>query len=232
MPNPELALYWFPGTCSRVSLIALEETGAPYERVLVRKFDPEATAEYSRDVSAKGKVPALIADGKLITENTAIVFYLHQRFPHANVLPSDPGQLVDAVSTMVWFGSEIHPAIGRARHPRLAATDPAAGDAIKATALQQLHELFGQVDERLAGREWLFDEWSAVDGYLLWLWFRGVGNGLKGEDFPSVDAHARRCQQRASATKILNLEESENDALVEEGAMPPRPGLAVGWLPA
>src|SRR5436190_1393806 len=89
--------YWHPGTCSRIPLVALEEIGVPFELHLVHKSNPEANARYIRDVNPKGKVPALVVDGRVITENPAIHIYLHGKFPEAGLLPSDPDEYLDAV---------------------------------------------------------------------------------------------------------------------------------------
>lgn len=51
----------------------------------------------------------------------------------------------------------------------------------------------------MSDREWLYGDWSIVDGYLLWLWFRAVGSGMDGSDFPRCADHA----QRASSGQAL-----------------------------
>ena len=63
------------------SHIALEETGQPYElqETLISK-DAHKTPEYLA-VNPRGKVPALVVDDKVITENTAILTYIGRGFP-------------------------------------------------------------------------------------------------------------------------------------------------------
>lgn len=56
MPNdPELTLHWTPGTCSRVTLIALEEIGKPFETVLVPRSDPKKMAEYAKSIIRRAR---------------------------------------------------------------------------------------------------------------------------------------------------------------------------------
>lgn len=230
--EPEYVLHWMPGTCSRVTLVALEEIGAEYEARLLQRGNPEAVAEYRRDVNPKGKVPALVVGGRVLTENPAIQTYLHLRHPEARLLPEDPEESLDALMMMSWFAAGLHPMINKSRFPMLTSTMPESFDSIREIACDNLRDCFGQIEARLADRDWLFDRWTIVDAYLLWLWFRAVGSGLRGEEFPRVDDLARRCQERPSTTRILDLEAETWAAIERSGHAPKVPPLQAGWLPA
>ncbi len=52
-----MELVWFPGTCSRVTLIALEEIGEPFSTRLA-PVSRSADAEFL-SLNPKGKVPVL-----------------------------------------------------------------------------------------------------------------------------------------------------------------------------
>ncbi len=56
---PSVALYYSPGSCSRVSMIALEETGIAYAAIPVILANGEQMADAYRELNPKGKVPAL-----------------------------------------------------------------------------------------------------------------------------------------------------------------------------
>ena len=74
------------------ALWALEELELPYTLELMR-FPPRVFVEGYRDVNPLGTVPALIVDGQLMTESSAIPHYLATRFgpsPLA-VAPDEPG---------------------------------------------------------------------------------------------------------------------------------------------
>jgi glutathione S-transferase len=227
-----LILNWFPGTCSRVALIGLEEVGAPFEAQLIRRWDPDAMAIYKREINPKGKVPSLVADGRLITENPAIAYYLNERFGEAALLPSDPDEFLDALSMMSWFAAGVHPMITRSRMTMMVSDMKESHPSIKAMAMDALRDCFGQVEDRLSDREWLFGDWTILDGYLCWLWFRAVGSGMTAEEFPLVDAAVRRCQERPSVTRVLNREAETIAELEAEGEMPPMLPMQAGWLPA
>ena len=68
-----LTLYYSPGACSMASHIGIEETGAPYvEKPVMLAKGEQRTPEYLK-INPRGKVPALSVDGRIITENTAIL---------------------------------------------------------------------------------------------------------------------------------------------------------------
>src|SRR3954466_13598843 len=140
MSKPEIVLYWSPGSCARVPLIALEEIGVEYEAHLLARGDANSFAEYARDVNPKGKVPALVVDGRLITENPAIETYLDRRFPEARLLPQDPEGSLDALIMMSWFAAGVHPMITRSRFPRNVSTVPESFDSIREIALTNLRD--------------------------------------------------------------------------------------------
>ncbi|HEX3990747.1 MAG TPA: glutathione S-transferase N-terminal domain-containing protein, partial [Acetobacteraceae bacterium] len=86
-----LRLYYAPGTCALATHIALEEAGASYEAV---KVDFGAQAQRSPEYLAlnpKGRVPALVTDNGILTETPALLCFVAQQFPAAELAPlSDP----------------------------------------------------------------------------------------------------------------------------------------------
>jgi glutathione S-transferase len=224
-------LFWYPGTCSRIPLVALEEIGLPYERTLVDKLggqDPEYLT-----VNPKGKVPALLDGDRVVTENPAIQSYLARRHPDAHLLPVGSLELeTDVLTVISWFAAGVHPYITRLRFPRFFIDDPGGYDSIRAIARGQLEEAFSIIDTRLAGEEWLFSDWSLADVHLLWLWFRATGSGMDGRSFPNCIAHAQRCESRPSVARVLELEEREYARLGALGRVPEGiPPFQVGHAP-
>src|SRR4051794_9596204 len=85
-----IKLFYSLGSCSLASHIALEEAGAPYEavRINVRAWD-QRKPEYLA-LNPKGRVPALVTDEGVLTENVAILAWVAQAFPQARLAPTDP----------------------------------------------------------------------------------------------------------------------------------------------
>lgn len=81
-----LVLYTNPMSRGRIAQWMMEEIGAPYETRWLR-YGPEMnSAEYAA-VNPMRKVPAIVHDGKAVTECAAICLYLADAFPAAGLAP-------------------------------------------------------------------------------------------------------------------------------------------------
>jgi glutathione S-transferase len=209
-------------------MIALEEAGVPFETQLVRFMRGEHKAPEFKSRNPKGKVPALEIDGAVLTENVAILWYLHQRHPEARLLPASSTPLEDAriLADLCFCSATLHPLVTRIRMPMLfAGADNAS--VVKDTAGQAMDEYFALVEAQLADRPWWFgEEWSAIDGYLYWVFWRVEGAGYDVARFARFTAHARANEQRPAVQRALAREELAQAQLVAEGAafVPPRIG--------
>ena len=114
-------LYFAPGTCARVSLIALEETGHPFETRVVAFMRGDHRAPDFLAHNPAGKVPVLIAEGVAMAQNIAILTYLARRFPEARLLPvaTDNESATALLSRLAWFSADLHPIVTRIRMPQL-----------------------------------------------------------------------------------------------------------------
>lgn len=82
-----MKLYWAPRTRAATAIWMMEETGQPYERVLV---DTSAGAQKQPAylaVNPMGKVPALRDGDATMAEAAAICAYVADRFPQAKLAP-------------------------------------------------------------------------------------------------------------------------------------------------
>ena len=82
-----MQLYWAPRTRSFSALWLMEETGQPYERVLIDIFKgAQKTPEYLA-INPMGKVPALKDGDATLAEVAAICAYVAERYPQAGLAP-------------------------------------------------------------------------------------------------------------------------------------------------
>ena len=207
-----LKLYYSPGACSLAPHIALEETGADYEPVLVRLADgAQRTPEYLA-VNPKGRVPALADDGFVVTENPAVLRYIARRYPDAELWPGDPVDEARCLEWLGWCASTIHVAYAHVRRPeRYAASDAARADVVE-KGRQTCRDVWAQVEERFAASA---SDWAAGQGYSVadpyiftfWTWGRGPNLGFDmARDFPAWSAHARRMGGRPAVQRALARE--------------------------
>ena len=218
---PTLTLFYAPGACSRVSHIALEETGAPFTAELVRFMKGDhRSADYLR-LNPKGKVPLLVVDGRPLTENVAILGYLARAFPEQRLLAftGEPFADAEVTSLLAWCSSGLHPLVNRLRMPQMSCDLPESFARIRAMASAGLAENFRIADERLADRNWYLDDYSLVDVYLYWAWFRATGSGFDPTPFPRLAGHATRLCARPAVQRALAREAEAQARLEAQGLM-------------
>lgn len=75
-----------PMSRGRIARWMLEETGADYETVVL-DYASSMKAEDYLAVNPMGKVPAIVHDGRVVTECAAICAYLADAFPDAGLAP-------------------------------------------------------------------------------------------------------------------------------------------------
>ena len=83
-----LTLFYAPNTCALASHITLEEAGAAYEAKRLNFAENEQRKPEYLKINPKSRVPALVTDQGILTETPAILVYIAQMFPKANLLPS------------------------------------------------------------------------------------------------------------------------------------------------
>ena len=103
-----LTLFYASGTCSLASHITLEESGANYESKRLNFADNDQRKPEYLKINPKSRVPALVTDQGILTETPAILVYIAQSFPKANLLPSDPFRLAQIQAFNSYLCSTVH----------------------------------------------------------------------------------------------------------------------------
>jgi glutathione S-transferase len=202
----QLILYYAPNACSLVLYVTLTEAGAAFEvRPLNFRRSEHMAPEYLQ-LNPKHKVPLLVIDGERLTENVAIQIWIAHNFPAAKLLPSEPMQELQAISLLAWCASGIHPFLSRINSPPRVCDLPGSEESVRRLATQQLFENYKIADDLLAGRQWFFDHFTAVDAHFFWCFRRGTQFNLDLSQFKNCTAHFERMEQRPSARKLLNYE--------------------------
>ncbi len=215
----KLKLYYAPIACSLVPLVTLHESGAEFEvQPISLKNGQQRSAEYMR-INPKSKVPVLVIDGEALTENVAILTWLAGAFPAAKLLPTDPKNSIKALSLMAWCASGLHIPLGRLNAPARTCDAPGSEESVRRLAVEEVVRNFRIVDAMLAGKEWVFDHWTAVDAYLFWVWRRFGLFKIEIPSFPNYAGHAERMMKRQSVQRALSFEK-EVQAQAEKAARP------------
>ena len=205
---PALTLYYAPGTCAQAVRIALEEAQAPHALVRVDfASQQQRTPEYLA-VNPKGRVPALVTEQGTLTETPALLVYVAQRFPAAQLAPTDAFGLARMQEFNSYLASTVH--IAHAHRPRAArwADEPEAQAAMQRKVPANMRECFAVIERHYLGGAdkgpWVLGEqYSVADGYLFTVagWLKG--DGVDIAEFPRVAAHSQRMAQRPAVQRAL-----------------------------
>jgi len=83
-----LTFYTNPMSRGQIARWALHEAGAEYEQVVL-DYNTTMKADDYLQINPMGKVPAIVHDGKVVTEGAAICAYLAEIRPDAGLTPND-----------------------------------------------------------------------------------------------------------------------------------------------
>lgn len=218
MPH-ELKLFAAHTACTRVTMTALEATGAVYDLHMI-DFHAGAnrTPEYLA-LNPQGKVPCLVIDGQPLTENLAILRWLHAAFPGAELFPATDDPLMQArhLAVLSSIGSVWHPAVRSIKVPFIVTKGDPAG--VKARGEEILGGLLDQLDRELADRRWCFGEaWSIADTYYWWAYINSEFGGFDLSRWRNVARHRADNEALPQVQRALAKEQAAHDAL--EAAKP------------
>jgi glutathione S-transferase len=144
-----LVLYWRPGTASMAPHAALAEIGVDYRRIEIGREEAQGDESY-RALNPLGVVPTLLDEGQglVLTESAAILLYLGDRYPEAQLAPADRA---DYYRWLVFLTNTVQTAMLRWFYPERYG----GGDEIVAAAERDAGEAFDVLDRALGGRTWL-----------------------------------------------------------------------------
>ena len=163
-----IKLYYAPGACSLASHIAIEEVGVPYETQKLNLAEGDQRKPDYLRINPRGRVPTLVVDGKVLTENIGILTYFGGGYPQANLWPEKTWDQAKLVSTLGWFSNTVHPAYGHVVRAERYVDDEAAKEAIKVKGKASFQGYLEEIDRLLAGQKWCMGaQYTVADPYLL-----------------------------------------------------------------
>ncbi|WP_116811346.1 glutathione transferase GstA [Steroidobacter cummioxidans] len=198
-----MKLFYLQGACSLASLISLIEVGAKFEPVAVdRKSRKLPDGRNYAEVNPKGYVPALeLDDGEILTENTAILPYIADLNPGANLAP--PVGTRARFRLQEWLGylnGELHKNFSTL-------FNPSAPEAMKQIAKENIVRRAAFIEAELGDKPFLMGEsFSVADAYLYVIlsWRQKLGVDLSS--FPKVTALYERVRARPSVQAARKAE--------------------------
>ncbi len=199
-----IKLYYSPGACSLAAHIVIEEVGVPYEtqRLNFAEGD-QRKPEYLR-INPRGRVPALVVDGEVLTENIGILAYFGGGYPQAGLWPEKTWDQAKLVSTLGWFSNTVHPAYGHVVRSERYVDDEAAKEAIKVKGRASFWAYLEEIDRLLAGRKWcIANQYTVADPYLLVFYRWANRQKLPVSELKNYRALIDRLLARPAVQKVM-----------------------------
>jgi glutathione S-transferase len=197
-------LYGRPGSGSVAVQIALEEVGAPYERIWVGQQEADIAAY--RALNPTGRVPALgLPDGRVMFESAAILIHLSLAHPQAGIAPAaGTPAYAQFLQWLVFLSANVYDAALRTYYSdRYSTLGSAGAEAIRQRAAEDYLRDLALIASRL-GPYVLGADHSLADGYLHMLagWYPGGREELHRR-VPALAVHAALVGARPAVAKTM-----------------------------
>ncbi len=184
MTDPMLDLYTWTTPNGRKVSIMLEELGVPYtvhapDIIKNEQFEPDFLA-----ISPNNKIPALVdrENGQTMMESGAIMLYLASKF--GRFAGETPEQRWQIIEWLFWQMGGWGPMLGQAHH--FLQFNPGKAPYAEERYAKEARRLYGVLDARLQGRDFVVDEYSIAD-MAIWPWAaRFEWQRIDLNEFPNV----------------------------------------------
>ena len=213
--NPDvIQLYSFPTPNGVKVSIMLEETGLPYEPHAVNIMKNETWGPEYLALNPNGKIPAIIdpngPGGKPLAlfESGAILIYLAEK--SGQFLPTDPARRYETMSWVMWQMASVGPMFGQVGFFHKFAGASYEDKRPLERYVTESKRLFGVLETRLEGRDWIMDEYSIADIALLgwvraFLGFYDAGSLIDYDSLKNVPAWLERGLARPAVQRGLEI---------------------------
>jgi glutathione S-transferase len=203
-----MKFYSAPHSCALASQIVLEEVGAPYETVRVNFGANEQRGAAYLGVNPKGRVPSLATARGVLTETPAILFYLAQTYPAANLAPLDDAWALAQVQAFnSYLCSTVHVAHAHRMRGYRWADDAAAIEAMKKKVPESVGACFDLIEREMFKGPFVFgDAYTISDPYLFTIAQWWELDGLNAARFPKLAEHRERMRARPAVKLALAME--------------------------
>lgn len=203
-----LKLYYTRGACSLASHIALQEAGAEFEALAVNLASGEQKASDFVELNPKARIPVLVTEDGILTENPAILMYIAMSYPEANLAPlGDTFMMARMHSFNAYLSSTVH--VAHAHGPRGIrwADETSSLEDMKRKVPQTMTDCFTLIENDYFQGPWVMGpDYSVCDMYLFtfatWL----EADGVDPSQFPGILDHRNRMLEREAVIAVMNRE--------------------------
>lgn len=200
-----ITLYYAAHTCSLASHIALEDAGADYElkRISFQKDEQRSPAYLA--INPKSRVPAMVTPRGILTETPAMLAFIAQSFPRAQLAPlDDPFAFAQLQSVNSYLCSTLHVAHAHRMRGYRWSDDPDSWESMKRKVPQSVSACFELIERTMLKGPWVMgDSYTVADPYLFTLAQWLEADGVNPDHIPRVIDHRRRMSERPNVKKAI-----------------------------
>ena len=189
---------WTTPNGRKVSIL-LEELGVDYEVHSINITQGDQNSPAFLKISPNNKIPAIIDrdNGMSLMESGAILVYLAEKY--GKFLPKDSIARAEVNEWLMWQMGGFGPILGQAHHSLH--FNPGKSDYAEARFRSEVARLYGVLDRRLEGRDYICDDYSIAD-MACWPWVsRYEWQQVNLADYPNVRSWYQRLLARDAVQK-------------------------------
>jgi glutathione S-transferase len=208
-----MAITFYTNPMSRGQIVRwmLEEVGEPYETVILDYGDGGMKSADYRAINPMGKVPAIVHDGRVVTECAAICAYLADAFPAAGLAPPP----ADRHAYYRWLFFAAGPVEAAVTNRALGFVVPEGRE--RMAGYGSYEETVATLEAAVSGDAWICgDQFTAADVYV------GAQTdwGLSFKSIPSspvLESYAARLRERPAYKRQKEIDGALIAAMQKQG---------------
>ncbi len=209
-----IQLYSWNTPNGRKASIMLEECELPYQVTAIDITQGQQREAQFLEVSPNGRIPAIVdtETGTTLMESGAILLYLADKT--GRFTPSDPQQYWEMMQWLMWQMGGVGPMFGQVHH--FVKYNPGVSEYAEQRYLTETRRLYQVLDQRLADREFVTEEYSIAD-IAIWPWVsRFEWQTIDLNDYPHVKRWYCQIAQRPAVQRGYHIPHEVNPLPIPE----------------
>ena len=203
---------------------ALEEANATYDYQRIWMMKGEGQSAAFKAINPAGKIPVLM-DGELtLTESSAIVLYVAEKFPTSHLLPAEAAARAEVFRWLFYVVTEVEPHLWAIAQHRFALPEDKRVPAIEPTLMWQLQRALRAIEKSLSAHPFIAgDAFSAADILTTHCLTWALSAKLEGVGEVSL-AYIERMKARPAYQRAVEREKTEaeqQEVRLANAASPP-----------
>ncbi|SMX23323.1 Glutathione S-transferase GST-6.0 [Boseongicola aestuarii] len=199
-----LKLYWAPGTIASASAIVLEEGNVHWEGIRLNFREGDQMKPAYHAVNPKGRVPALVTPGGVLTETGAILEYLAATAV-PGLVPVDPLHAARMREVMYYLASTMHVNHAHKMRGSRWADDERSWADMKAKVPETMAASCAYIEDLVEGPFLFGDHVTLADAWLYTISTWLEADGVDVSRFPKLEAFREAMSARTSVKAVRDL---------------------------